>query len=110
MTGPPKTPLTPVEATAEVLDAQQARHAMAIIVAVLAFGGLWGVWGVFFAIPLATLVKAIYNSWPRQTEADDGVEDDDRVEDGDGVEAEIDEDEQGRAGNVDEGAVSESGV
>ena len=30
--------------------------------------GLWGVWGVFFAIPLATLVKAIYNSWPRQIE------------------------------------------
>ncbi|MCZ6855818.1 MAG: AI-2E family transporter [Gammaproteobacteria bacterium] len=43
-------------------------HPMAIIVAVLSFGGLWGVWGVFFAIPLATLVKAIYNSWPRQIE------------------------------------------
>ncbi len=40
-------------------------HPITIIVAVLAFGGLWGVWGVFFAIPLATLVKAIYNSWPR---------------------------------------------
>ena len=85
-------------------------HPMAIIVAVLAFGGLWGVWGVFFAIPLATLVKAIYNSWPRQTEVDDGVEDGDRVEDGDGVEAEIDEDEQGQAAKIDEGAVSESGV
>ena len=85
-------------------------HPMAIIVAVLAFGGLWGVWGVFFAIPLATLVKAIYNSWPRQTEADDGVEDGDRVEDGDGVKAGIDEDEQGQAAKIDEGAVSESGV
>ncbi|MEZ9856323.1 AI-2E family transporter, partial [Vibrio breoganii] len=33
-------------------------HPVAIIVAVLVFGGLWGFWGVFFAIPLATLVKA----------------------------------------------------
>lgn len=41
-------------------------HPITIIVAVLAFGGLWGVWGVFFAIPLATLVKAIYNAWPSQ--------------------------------------------
>jgi putative permease len=39
-------------------------HPITIIVAVLAFGGLWGVWGVFFAIPLATLVKAVYNAWP----------------------------------------------
>ncbi len=41
-------------------------HPIAIIVAVLAFGGLWGLWGVFFAIPLATLIKAIYNAWPRE--------------------------------------------
>ncbi len=41
-------------------------HPITIIVAVLAFGGLWGVWGVFFAIPLATLIKAIYKAWPRQ--------------------------------------------
>jgi putative permease len=34
-----------------------------IIVAVLFFGGLWGFWGVFFAIPLASLVKAIINAW-----------------------------------------------
>lgn len=40
-------------------------HPVAIIVAILFFGGLWGFWGVFFAIPLATLVKAILNSWPR---------------------------------------------
>ena len=40
-------------------------HPITIIVAVLAFGGLWGLWGVFFAIPLATLVKAIYTAWPR---------------------------------------------
>ena len=40
-------------------------HPVAIITAVLVFGGLWGIWGVFFAIPLATLVKAIINAWPR---------------------------------------------
>jgi len=39
-------------------------HPITIIVAVLAFGGLWGIWGVFFAIPLATLVKAVYDAWP----------------------------------------------
>jgi len=42
-------------------------HPVAIIVAVLLFGGLWGIWGVFFAIPLATLIHAIINSWPRTT-------------------------------------------
>ena len=40
-------------------------HPVAIIVSVLVFGGLWGFWGVFFAIPLATLLKAILNAWPR---------------------------------------------
>ncbi len=39
-------------------------HPIAIIVAVLLFGGVWGFWGVFFAIPLATLVKAVFNAWP----------------------------------------------
>ncbi|MCP8898759.1 AI-2E family transporter [Gilvimarinus xylanilyticus] len=39
-------------------------HPVAIIMAVLVFGGLWGFWGVFFAIPLATLVKAILYAWP----------------------------------------------
>ena len=33
-------------------------HPVAIILAILVFGGLWGFWGIFFAIPLATLVKA----------------------------------------------------
>jgi len=41
-----------------------------IIVAVLIFGGLWGFWGVFFAIPLASLVKAILNAWPKNTVVD----------------------------------------
>ena len=44
----------------EVVD----MHPAAIIIAVLVFGGLWGVWGVFFAIPLATLIQSVLNSWP----------------------------------------------
>jgi len=40
-------------------------HPVAIIISVLVFGGLWGVWGVFFAIPLATLVQAVINAWPK---------------------------------------------
>ena len=41
-------------------------HPVAIIMSVLVFGGLWGFWGVFFAIPLATLVKAVFNAWPKR--------------------------------------------
>ncbi|SFM14831.1 AI-2E family transporter [Halopseudomonas yangmingensis] len=44
-------------------------HPIAIIAAVLIFGGLWGFWGVFFAIPLATLFKAVLYAWPRGVEA-----------------------------------------
>ena len=40
-------------------------HPVSIIVAVLFFGGIWGFWGVFFAIPLATLLKALVYAWPR---------------------------------------------
>ena len=40
-------------------------HPVAIICAVLLFGGMWGFWGVFFAIPLATLFKAVIDAWPR---------------------------------------------
>ncbi|MEA3292150.1 MAG: AI-2E family transporter [Pseudomonadota bacterium] len=40
-------------------------HPVAIILAVLVFGGLWGLWGVFFAIPLATLVQAVLQAWPK---------------------------------------------
>lgn len=39
-------------------------HPLTIIIAVLIFGGLWGFWGVFFAIPLATLVKAVIQALP----------------------------------------------
>lgn len=54
-------------------------HPIAIIVAILVFGGLWGFLGVFFAIPLATLVKALINIWPTtadylQESADSTVE------------------------------------
>ena len=43
-------------------------HPVAIIAAVLVFGGIWGLAEVFFAIPLATLVKAIINSWPSKVQ------------------------------------------
>jgi len=43
-------------------------HPVSIIVAVFFFGGIWGFWGVFFAIPLATLIKAVINAWPRAPE------------------------------------------
>ena len=49
-------------------------HPIAIIIAVLIFGGLWGFWGVFFAIPLATLVKAVVNAWPAAVGKIDGHE------------------------------------
>ena len=41
-------------------------HPLAIIISVLFFGGLWGIWGVFFAIPLAALVQAVLDAWPRE--------------------------------------------
>ncbi len=44
-------------------------HPVAIIAAVLVFGGVWGLAGVFFAIPLATFVKAIINAWPSKVQS-----------------------------------------
>lgn len=41
-------------------------HPLAIIASVLIFGGLGGVWGLFFAIPLAILIKAGADAWPRE--------------------------------------------
>lgn len=49
-------------------------HPVAIILAILVFGGLWGFWGIFFAIPLATFVKAVINAWPRKVQPDDAQE------------------------------------
>ncbi|MEE2025220.1 MULTISPECIES: AI-2E family transporter [Alkalimonas] len=43
----------------EVIDL----HPVYIIVAVLFFGGMFGFWGIFFAIPLASLVKATITAW-----------------------------------------------
>ncbi|MCJ8298233.1 MAG: AI-2E family transporter [Pseudomonadales bacterium] len=43
-------------------------HPIAIIIAGLVFGTIWGFWGVFFAIPLATLIKAIFSAWPKPVE------------------------------------------
>jgi len=40
-------------------------HPLAIIISVLFFGGLWGILGVFFAIPLAALMQAVLDAWPR---------------------------------------------
>jgi putative permease len=51
---------------AEGQIANYVRNPAAIILAILVFGGLWGFWGVFFAIPLATLVKAVINAWPKK--------------------------------------------
>jgi putative permease len=44
-------------------------HPIAILTAVLVFGGIWGFWGVFFAIPLATFIKAIIRAWPIKGQA-----------------------------------------
>ncbi|MDN3639146.1 AI-2E family transporter [Simiduia curdlanivorans] len=49
-------------------------HPVAIILAVLVFGGVWGFWGVFFAIPLATLIKAVLNAWPSKTNGESAPE------------------------------------
>jgi putative permease len=46
-------------------------HPVAIIIAILIFGGLWGFWGVFFAIPLATVIKAVINAWPRSSDEEE---------------------------------------
>lgn len=48
-------------------------HPVTIIIAVILFGGLWGFWGVFFAIPLATLVKAVINAWSSTQEEYEAV-------------------------------------
>ena len=46
-------------------------HPVIIIISVLFFGGIWGFWGLFFAIPLATFIKAIINSWPEPVNQSD---------------------------------------
>jgi putative permease len=46
-------------------------HPLVIILSVVIFGGMWGFWGVFFAIPLATLVKAVVRAWPETPSLDE---------------------------------------
>ncbi|MEG0279866.1 MAG: AI-2E family transporter [Morganella sp. (in: enterobacteria)] len=41
-------------------------HPLVIILSIIIFGGLWGFWGIFFAIPLATLIKAVIHAWPEE--------------------------------------------
>ncbi len=45
-----------------------------IILAVLFFGGLFGFWGIFFAIPLASLVKATVKAWSTRVHPVDQAE------------------------------------
>ena len=39
-------------------------HPVVIMLAGFVFGGIFGFWGAFFSIPLATFIKAVWNSWP----------------------------------------------
>ncbi|HAI05174.1 MAG TPA: AI-2E family transporter, partial [Pantoea sp.] len=39
-------------------------HPCVMCLSLLNFGGLGGFWGVFFAMPLATLFKAVEHAWP----------------------------------------------
>ena len=57
-------------------------HPIAIIASILVFGGLWGFWGVFFAIPLATLVNALLNAWPRMNDPDKSRPPEEKEDDG----------------------------
>lgn len=50
-------------------------HPLVIIVAILIFGGIWGFWGVFFAMPLATVVKAIIEEWPKPDDNNEVIND-----------------------------------
>ena len=50
-----------------LFSARNKLHPVVIVISVLFFGGIWGFWGLLFAIPLATFVKAIINSWPQKS-------------------------------------------
>ena len=49
-------------------------HPVSIFAAILFFGSLWGAWGVFFAIPLASLIKASLAAVDKRRAARDGGE------------------------------------
>ncbi len=46
-------------------------HPVVIMLAVFIFGGIFGFWGAFFSIPLATFIKAVWNSWPSASTQND---------------------------------------
>jgi putative permease len=41
-------------------------HPVLIILAILVFGGIWGFWGLLLAVPIATLIRAVYKVWPKK--------------------------------------------
>ena len=46
-------------------------HPVVIMLAVFIFGGRFGFWGAFFSIPLATFIKAVWNSWPNTAQGNE---------------------------------------
>lgn len=49
-------------------------HPILVILSILVFGSLWGFWGVVFAVPLATLVRAVARAWPRGEKSEEPSE------------------------------------
>ena len=41
-------------------------HPVLIILAILVFGGIWGFWGLLLAVPIATLIRAVFKVWPKK--------------------------------------------
>ena len=41
-------------------------HQVLIILAILVFGGIWGFWGLLLAVPIATLIRAVFKVWPKK--------------------------------------------
>lgn len=41
-------------------------HPVLIILSILVFGGIWGFWGLLLAVPIATLIRAVFKVWPKR--------------------------------------------
>ena len=41
-------------------------HPVLIILSILVFGGIWGFWGLLLAVPIATLIRAVFKVWPKK--------------------------------------------
>ena len=41
-------------------------HPVLIILSILFFGGIWGFWGLLLAVPIATLIRAVFKVWPKK--------------------------------------------